>query len=65
MTNKLKIPTYIFVILCFNLVIATSVHAATGDALLRTQAYALGLLGLTTLALSIYLFVVMFQPERF
>jgi K+-transporting ATPase KdpF subunit len=64
MRNK-RIPYSLFLTLCFNLVLATSVHAATGDVLSRTQAYAIGLLGLTTLALSIYLFVVMFQPERF
>jgi K+-transporting ATPase KdpF subunit len=51
--------------LCFNLLLAPAVYAATGEALSRTQAYMLGLLGLSTVALSIYLFVVMFQPEKF
>ncbi|MFM7529935.1 MAG: K(+)-transporting ATPase subunit F [Nodosilinea sp.] len=40
-------------------------QGATGPQLLRTQAYALGILGLVTILLSGYLFVVMFQPERF
>jgi K+-transporting ATPase KdpF subunit len=60
-----KVPRYLLVLLCFNLVLAPAVQAATGSALSRPQAYALGILGLVTVALSIYLFVVMFQPERF
>jgi K+-transporting ATPase KdpF subunit len=60
-----KVPRYLFFLLCFNLVIAPAVQAATGHEFSRTQAYALGILGLVTVAFSIYLFVVMFQPERF
>lgn len=60
-----KVPRYLFLLLCLNLVLAPAVQAATGDVFSRTQAYALGILGLVTAALSIYLFVVMFQPERF
>jgi K+-transporting ATPase KdpF subunit len=60
-----KVPRYLFCLLCFNLILAPAVQAATGEAFSRSQAYALGILGLVTLALSIYLFVVMFQPERF
>lgn len=60
-----KVPRYLFCLLCFNLILAPAVQAATGDAFSRSQAYALGILGLVTVALSIYLFVVMFQPERF
>jgi K+-transporting ATPase KdpF subunit len=63
------VPRSLFLVLCFNLVLAPAVQSATGAAtgseLARTQAYALGCLGLVTVALSIYLFVVMFQPERF
>jgi K+-transporting ATPase KdpF subunit len=60
-----KYPTYLLLALCFNLVFAATAFAATGDAYSRPQIYALGLLGIATLALSIYLFLVMFQPERF
>jgi K+-transporting ATPase KdpF subunit len=48
-----------------NLIIAPAVLAATGGELSHTQAYALGFLGLVTVAYSVYLLVVMFQPERF
>jgi K+-transporting ATPase KdpF subunit len=60
-----KYPTYLFLALCFNLVFASTVFAATGDVFSRSQVYALGILGIGTVSLSIYLFVVMFQPERF
>jgi hypothetical protein len=60
-----KYPTYFFLALCFNLVLASTVLAATGDAFSRPQIYALGLLGIGTVSLSVYLFIVMFQPERF
>lgn len=60
-----KVPRHLFLLLCLNLVIAPAVQAATGNEFSRNQAYALGILGLVTVALSIYLFVVMFQPERF
>ena len=60
-----KYPTYIFFALCFNVIIASAAFAATGDTFSRPQIYALGILGLGTVALSAYLFVVMFQPERF
>lgn len=60
-----KVPRYLLLLLCLNLVIAPAVQAATGHEFSRGQAYALGILGLVTVALSIYLFVVMFQPERF
>jgi K+-transporting ATPase KdpF subunit len=60
-----KYPTYLFLALCFNLVLAPLVLAATSNTFSTSQAYALGILGLGTVVLSIYLFVVMFQPERF
>lgn len=60
-----KYPNYLLLALCLNLVFASAVLASTGDTLARSQAYALGLLGLATVILSVYLFVVMFQPERF
>ncbi|MGL5082069.1 MAG: K(+)-transporting ATPase subunit F [Microcoleaceae cyanobacterium] len=55
----------LFFSLCFNLVIAPVIYAATGEDLTRKAAYALGILLLVVVALSVYLFVVIFQPERF
>ncbi len=60
-----KLPLYLFLGMCFNLVVAPVVYAATGEQFSRSQAWALGLLGLVTLSLSIYLFFVMFIPEKF
>ena len=63
--RRQKMPLYAFLLLCLNLVIAPAVYAAATGVLERRQAYALGLLGLLTLGLIIFLFVVVFQPERF
>ncbi|MGA7932783.1 MAG: potassium-transporting ATPase subunit F [Kovacikia sp.] len=60
-----QVPFYLFLGLCFSLILAPAVFAATGGDFSRTQAYWLGALGLVTVALSIYLFFVMFVPERF
>ena len=60
-----KLPIYVFLGLCFNVVLASSVLAASGGGIDRSQAYWLTALGLVTVALSIYLFVVMFAPEKF
>ena len=65
LSNKKKYPKYLFLTLCFNLIVAPVVYAANADSFTRTQAYALGLLGIATVCFSIYLFVVMFQPEKF
>lgn len=59
------IPIQLFLLLCLNLIIAPTVDAATGAEITRKAAYALGVLGIVTIGLSIYLFVVIFQPERF
>ncbi|MDF2388996.1 potassium-transporting ATPase subunit F [Nostoc ellipsosporum NOK] len=59
-----KLPLYLFLAMCFNLVVAPVVYAAA-DNFSRTQAWALGLLGIVILSLSIYLFFVMFIPEKF
>ncbi|WP_449418756.1 K(+)-transporting ATPase subunit F [Phormidium nigroviride] len=59
------VPLQLFLLMCLNLVIAPAVYAATGEEITRKAAWALGLLGLVTLGLSVYLFVVIFQPERF
>jgi hypothetical protein len=63
--RRQKLPMYLFLALCFNLVIAPVVYAASGNEFSRSQAWALGLLGLGTAALSIYLLFVMFVPEKF
>lgn len=59
------LPIQLFFLLCLNLLIAPSVDAATGAEITRKAAYALGLLGIVTVGLGVYLFVVIFQPERF
>lgn len=63
--RRQKLPLYLFLALCFNLIVAPVVYAASGNEFSRTQAWALGLLGLGTVALSVYLFFVMFVPEKF
>ena len=63
--RKQKLPLYLFLALCFNLIIAPVVYAASGSELSRTQAWSLGLLGLGAVAMSVYLFFVMFVPEKF
>lgn len=63
--RKQKLPLYLFLAMCFNLVLAPVVYAATGEQFSHFQAWTLGLLGLVTLSLSIYLFFVMFVPEKF
>ncbi len=63
--SRQKLPLYLFLALCFNLIVAPVVYAASGNEFSHIQAWALGLLGLATLAISIYLFFVMFIPEKF
>ena len=59
-------PTrYLLWSLVINLLLAPGVYAASGGSISREQSYALGLLGIVTTALSIYLFAVIFQPEKF
>lgn len=60
-----KFSIYFLTILGLNLIVSPLVEASTGGILSRGQSYALGLLGLVTVSLFIYLFVVIFQPERF
>lgn len=59
------IPFQLFALLILNLAIAPAVGAATGPDISRKAAYALAALGLVVLGLAIYLFIVIFQPERF
>lgn len=63
--KKNPLPIQLFLLLCLNLLIAPAVDAATGAEITRKAAYALGILGMVIAGLSIYLFVVIFQPERF
>jgi K+-transporting ATPase KdpF subunit len=63
--RKHKFYFSLFLLLCLNAFIAPAVYAQAEGNLVKTQAYAIALLGLVTLALSVYLFVVIFQPERF
>lgn len=59
-----KLPVYFFSILLLNLITSPLVYASNA-AFTRGQSYALGLLGLVIFSLFIYLFVVIFQPEKF
>ncbi|HBE18335.1 MAG TPA: K(+)-transporting ATPase subunit F [Cyanobacteria bacterium UBA11149] len=59
------LPIQLFVLLCLNLAIAPAVDAATGGEITRKVAYAIGILGMVVVGLCVYLFVVIFQPERF
>lgn len=63
--RRKRLPLAIFLMLCVNLAIAPAVYAAAGGQLERRYAYAIGVLGLVTFCLVVYLFVVVFQPERF
>lgn len=63
--RRQKLPLYLFLAFCFNLMVAPVVYATSGHEFSRSQAWALGLLGLGTVALSVYLFFVMFVPEKF
>lgn len=63
--QRRPVPCQIFLLLCLNLILAPAVQAASEGNLSRFNAYALGLLGLVTVGLAVYLFVVIFQPERF
>lgn len=60
-----KLPLVIFLVLSLNVILAPVVYAATDGTWQRTQAYALGILGLVTLGLVIYLFDVVLRPERY
>ncbi|MCC3406088.1 MAG: K(+)-transporting ATPase subunit F [Microcoleus sp. PH2017_10_PVI_O_A] len=59
------IPVQLFLIMCFNLIIAPAVYATTDESITKKAAWGLSLLGLVIVGLAVYLFVVIFQPERF
>ena len=60
-----KLSFTLFLSLILNLFLAQILYAATPEAISRPASYAITLLGLATFAVSIYLFVVIFQPEKF
>ncbi len=60
-----RVPKILLLALLSAVTIAPAVQAATGVTLNNGQILALALLGITTISLSIYLFVVIFQPEKF
>jgi K+-transporting ATPase KdpF subunit len=60
-----RIPLSIFLILCFNVLLAPVVAAATPREVSHWHIYTISLLGLVTVSLCVYLFVVIFQPEKF
>jgi K+-transporting ATPase KdpF subunit len=60
-----RVPKILLLVLLSSVVIAPAVQATTGVILDRGQIFALVLLGIVTISLSVYLFVVIFQPERF
>jgi len=65
LADKYKLPLYLFLAISSNLVVSPIVYAASGTQLSQIQAWALGYLVLTSIGLSIYLFFVMFLPEKF
>ncbi|MBO1046710.1 MAG: potassium-transporting ATPase subunit F [Dolichospermum sp. UKL201] len=62
---KSQLPIIIFIVMSLNLLIAPVVYANTTISLDRVSTWAVGVLGVTTLMLVIYLLIVIFQPERF
>lgn len=62
---KNPLATVLFLSLSLNIIIAPAVMAATDATITRQTAYAIGILYCVTVALSVYLFTVIFQPERF
>lgn len=63
--RRQQLPLAVFLLLCLNLIIAPAVFAASSGTLERRSAWAIGILGLVTLGLVIYLFDVVFRPERY
>jgi K+-transporting ATPase KdpF subunit len=58
-------PLALCLALLLNTVIASTVYAATEPAFSKGTTFALSLLLLVVLGLVVYLFVAIFQPERF
>lgn len=64
-SNRIKKPAILFLAISLNLLLAPVVQAATSETITRWQAYTVGILLISTIALAVYLFTVIFQPERF
>jgi K+-transporting ATPase KdpF subunit len=62
---KNPLPYLIFIALTCNLILAPAIYGSVGEPITRNVAYALGILLLVVFGLSVYLFMVIFQPERF
>ena len=62
---KQKLPLIVFIVMCLNLILAPVGYAAGDNSLERRSAWAIGILGFVTLAVVIYLFDVIFRPERY
>jgi len=56
------IPVQLFLVICFNLIIAPAVYAAVDEDLTKKAVWGLGLLGWVIVGLAVYLIVVIFQP---
>jgi hypothetical protein len=63
--RRQRLSQGLFWALCLNLILAPAVLAATDESFTKSQAYWLSALLLVTIALSVYLFWVMFAPEKF
>ena len=63
--QRQPITVQLFLVMCFNLIIAPAVYAATDESLTKKAAWCLSLLGLAIVGLAVYLIVVIFQPEKF
>jgi K+-transporting ATPase KdpF subunit len=59
------IPVQLFLVMCFNLIIAPAVYATADEGLTKKAAWGLSLLDFVIVGLAVYLIVVIFQPERF
>ncbi|MTJ11650.1 potassium-transporting ATPase subunit F [Anabaena sp. UHCC 0187] len=62
---KYQLPIIIFIVMCLIFFIAPMVYASSSISLNQVSTWAIGILGLTTLMLVVYLLIVIFQPERF
>jgi F subunit of K+-transporting ATPase (Potass_KdpF) len=59
------LPISLFFLLSCNLIFAPVIYAAPGEEITRKAAWAIGVLILLTIAISLYLLAVILQPERF
>ncbi|MBI1241931.1 potassium-transporting ATPase subunit F [Umezakia ovalisporum] len=63
MMKNLLLAFFLTVVL--NLFLLQTVYAVTSDQISRAASYPIALLALATIGVSLYLFVVIFQPEKF